>query len=99
MTNPVKKTALVTGAARGLGFEIARRLIADGMTVVITDVAEDAVGAAAEELGSAAVPVRADVTSDDDMTTLFRLVEERLGRLDVVIANAGAARVVSLPER
>jgi NAD(P)-dependent dehydrogenase (short-subunit alcohol dehydrogenase family) len=59
-------SAVVTGAARGFGKEIARRLVARGHHVVITDLDADAVGVAAEELGSGRSGIVADARSATD---------------------------------
>ncbi|WP_329187299.1 SDR family NAD(P)-dependent oxidoreductase [Streptomyces sp. NBC_01428] len=77
--------ALVTGANRGIGREVARRLAAEGHTVYLT--ARSAKGAAdtAAAIGGRDVrPLRLDVTSDDDVTTAAR----DIGALDVLINNA-----------
>ena len=80
--------AIVTGAAQGLGFGIARRLCGDGARVVLADV-DPAVRAAAETLGGEASGAVCDVA---DSTAVDRLVTDavaRLGRLDLMVANAG----------
>jgi NAD(P)-dependent dehydrogenase (short-subunit alcohol dehydrogenase family) len=80
--------AIVTGAARGLGLGIARRLSADGARVVLADVDPTVVEAAAE-IGRGA---SGDVCDVSDPTAVDRLVAatvERFGRLDLVVANAG----------
>jgi NAD(P)-dependent dehydrogenase (short-subunit alcohol dehydrogenase family) len=86
------KVCLVTGAARGMGEAIARRLIEDGATVVLGDVLVDEGKAVADELGDRAVFVPLDVTSLDDWTEAVDRAEREFGRLDVLVNNAGILR-------
>ena len=86
------KVALVTGAARGIGFETSKALVSRGASVVIVDLrAEDAVAAAAQVHGDRALGLAADVTDRDAMQKVVATAVERFGRLDVVVANAGVA--------
>ena len=83
--------ALVTGANRGLGFEIARQLLARGLRVVLTGRDEAATSRALEALGAAgknALAVRLDVTDPASIAAARRTAEERLGPVDVVVNNA-----------
>jgi len=83
--------ALVTGANRGLGFEIARQLLAQGLRVVLTGRDETAMRRALEALGAAgknALAVRLDVTDPASIAAARRAAEERLGPVDVVVNNA-----------
>jgi len=77
--------ALVTGANRGIGREVARQLAEQGHTVVVTARSADAAERTAKELGQ--VPLRLDLT-DDDFAGVAREVEERVGGLDVLVNNA-----------
>jgi NAD(P)-dependent dehydrogenase (short-subunit alcohol dehydrogenase family) len=82
------KVAIVTGAAQGLGLGIARRLVADGMWVVMADVSPD-VMEEATKLGDQATGVVLNVT---DSSAVDRVVADTLGRrgrLDLMVANAG----------
>jgi len=83
------KIAVVTGAASGVGAATARRFIADGAQVVLTDVNCEQGQALARELGNAALFMEHDVSRTDDWNALQALLRERFGRLDVMVNNAG----------
>ncbi|GAA2322480.1 SDR family oxidoreductase [Nonomuraea roseoviolacea subsp. roseoviolacea] len=80
--------ALVTGGNRGIGREVCRELAALGHTVLLTARSAAAAEAAAEELGGDVVPLRLDVTSEEDVAGAAAAVAERYGRLDVLVNNA-----------
>src|ERR1043166_10098664 len=83
--------ALVTGANRGLGLEIARQLLAQGLRVVLAGRDEAATHRALEALGAAgknALAVRLDVTDSTTIAAARRTAEQRLGPVDVVVNNA-----------
>lgn len=86
--------AIVTGAASGLGREIAILLAAEGAKVVVADVTEDQGQATVDRItaaGGAAEFVRADVTLEDDVERLVDRAVEFLGGLDLAVNNAGIA--------
>jgi 3-oxoacyl-[acyl-carrier protein] reductase len=86
------RVAIVTGAARGIGFAIAERLSRAGARVVIADVAEEGAAAAVEELrraGGKAVAAVADVTRPDEVAAMVERALEDFGGLDILINNAG----------
>ena len=83
------RTALVTGAARGIGLAISRRLAAEGARVALVDLDGAAVAAAATELGEAALALTADVTQTADVERAVAAAHARWRRLDVVVNNAG----------
>ncbi len=94
MTAKNDKIALVTGANKGLGKEIARQLGALGYTVVLTSRDAEAGEAAAAELAAAgcdARSVRLEVTDSDDIARLADYLETTFGKLDVLVNNAGVA--------
>jgi NAD(P)-dependent dehydrogenase (short-subunit alcohol dehydrogenase family) len=82
-------SALVTGAGRGMGLEIARRLVARGYEVAVTDVDEAGTNAAAEQIGDRGWPLVLDVTDGDAVNAAAGQVVERSGSLDVWVNNAG----------
>ncbi|WP_337063512.1 SDR family NAD(P)-dependent oxidoreductase [Kineococcus sp. G2] len=89
-------TTLITGGNRGLGYEVARRLIGAGQAVWIG--ARDAAGGqeAADRLGARFVPL--DVTDDGSVEAAVARVRAQVGHLDVLINNAGILGEVAAPE-
>jgi NAD(P)-dependent dehydrogenase (short-subunit alcohol dehydrogenase family) len=86
------KVALVTGGARGIGFETARALLSRGASVVIVDLDAEAAAAAASQLHEGrALGLAADVTDRGALQQAVAATVERFGGLDVVVANAGIA--------
>lgn len=83
------RVAVITGGAQGLGAAIARRLHADGLVVVIGDVNLDGARSLATSLGGRSLGVELDVTSDESVNGLAATVTATLGRLDVLVNNAG----------
>ena len=86
------KVALVTGAARGIGYETARQLHLRGASVAVVDLDPEQAREAAERIGERAIGIGADVTDHGAMLAAVAETVERLGGLDVVVANAGIAQ-------
>ncbi len=80
---------LITGANKGLGYETARRLIAEGHTVYMGARSSERGEAAASELGGQFVQL--DVTDDASVESALRVIDRREGRLDILINNAGVS--------
>lgn len=91
------KVSVITGAARGIGYEIARSYASQGAVVVIADVDETAAKAAAHTL-TGATAQRCDVRDEDSVAELFDSAVAQHGAIDIVVANAGIATVSSLLE-
>jgi len=85
------KVALVTGAARGIGFETARQLHLRGASVAVLDLDAEEAREAAERIGPRAFGVGADVTDEGGTLAAVAAVVDRFGGLDVAVANAGIA--------
>ena len=80
---------MITGAARGIGAGIARCFVAEGASVVITDLDEQMVDSAAAELGENVMGLVADAASQEAMARAIDKVIDQFSRLDVLINNAG----------
>ncbi|RYG78696.1 MAG: SDR family oxidoreductase [Alphaproteobacteria bacterium] len=83
------RIALVTGGSSGIGFAIARKLLAEGMRVIITGRRKEALDEAVAALGERATGIPADVTSLLGLDSLFAQVKATFGRIDTLVANAG----------
>ena len=85
--------AVVTGAARGIGYAIAERLLASGAAVALWDVDESAARKAALELSRRGEThaMALDVTQDDAVRSAAAATEKRMGRIDILVNNAGIA--------
>jgi len=83
------KVAVITGAARGMGESHARRFVAEGAKVAMTDLSEERGRAIAEELGPNALFIRHDVTVLDQWHDVVNRVEAQFGPITVLVNNAG----------
>jgi len=96
------RVALVTGASRGIGAAIARRLASDGFSIVINYASSSReADALVEELaaqGTRAIAVKADVANADEVRAMFDAAEQQLGKVDVLVNNAGVLKTVPLAQ-
>lgn len=94
------KVALITGASRGIGAAITRRLARDGFAVAINYASSsseaDALVAEIRQQSGRAVAVQADVSKADQVHALFDTVEQALGKVDVLVNNAGVLKTAPL---
>ncbi len=101
-TQAPQRVALVTGGSRGIGAAIVRRLSADGFAVAINyasgAVDADALAAEIRQTGGRATTVRADVSKAADVRAMFDQVEADLGRIDVLVNNAGVLKLQTLAD-
>jgi NAD(P)-dependent dehydrogenase (short-subunit alcohol dehydrogenase family) len=86
------KVALVTGAARGIGFETARQMQMRGASVAVLDLDPQQAREAAERIGARTIGIGADVTDQGAMMAAVAEVVETFGGLDCAVANAGIAQ-------
>ncbi len=89
------KTALVTGAGRGIGKAIALRLAQDGVKLVINNLDLDSARLVADEInasGGTAMAIAADVSSAVEVNAMFEAVAGRFGGVDILVNNAGITR-------
>jgi len=96
----MKQTALITGAARGIGRGIAEGLAKDGINVGLVYVSADDAAQEAVEMcqnyGVKAVAVKADISHTDDRLRIVETMKTEFGRLDILVNNAGVAPKVRL---
>jgi 3-hydroxybutyrate dehydrogenase len=88
------KVACVTGSVRGIGWEILQAYAQEGAQVIICDLHQADVDGALTRLGlpaEKALGVRADVTFEEDVVSLFHAIKEKFGKLDILVNNAGFA--------
>ncbi|WP_289136523.1 3-oxoacyl-[acyl-carrier-protein] reductase [uncultured Brevibacillus sp.] len=90
------KTALVTGASRGIGRAIALKLAEAGANVVVNYAGSEAAAgetvALIKEMGRDAIAVRANVSSTEDVNEMFKATLEHFGTIDILVNNAGITR-------
>src|SRR4051794_21904240 len=95
------RSAVVTGAARGIGFAIAQTFTEHGARVVLADIDGDAATAAAEKLvadGAEAIAQPCDVTSASDIAILVQRCVDAFDSIDIMVNNAGITRDASMPK-
>lgn len=102
MNVKTSKIAIVTGASRGIGAAVARRLASDGFTVLVnysgSASAAEAVVREIETAGGKAISAQADVANAADVRRLFDMAEEVYGGVDVLVNNAGVMALAPVAE-
>lgn len=89
-----RRAALITGAASGIGFGLARHLALNGYQVYLSDIDADAAARAAQQIGGEVVPCALDVSSSQAITALHQTI----GEIDLLINNAGIQFVAPIDE-
>jgi meso-butanediol dehydrogenase / (S,S)-butanediol dehydrogenase / diacetyl reductase len=92
MSNLNGKVAIITGATRGIGFEVAKRLGKDGYTVVLNGIDAEAGAEKLAELAADGITAEYygfDVTNEDEVNTNFKKIGDKYGKIDVLVNNAG----------
>ncbi|MFM0161375.1 3-oxoacyl-[acyl-carrier protein] reductase [Burkholderia sp. GAS332] len=96
------QVAIVTGASRGIGAAVAQRLANDGFAVAVNYASSsseaDALVAQLTAAGAKAIAVKADVSKADDVRRMFETTEQQLGKVDVLVNNAGVLKTVPLAD-
>lgn len=92
MDDFIGKTAIVTGAASGLGFAVAQQLITSGASVILTDINVDQGAVRAENLGKSALFLKHDVSISSQWDGVIEQAEQYFGPISILINNAGMAQ-------
>src|SRR6478609_11441717 len=95
-TSLAGKSVLITGAARGIGAELARKAAARGARVALVGLEPERLAALADELGPEHLWVEADVTDADAMKAAVQRTVDTFGGLDIAVANAGIAPLTTV---
>jgi NAD(P)-dependent dehydrogenase (short-subunit alcohol dehydrogenase family) len=92
------KIVVITGGTSGIGLAAARQFMSEGAYVVVTGRNPRSITDVQREFGDKGLAIAADVTSSAELDSLFRCVREKCGRIDVLYANAGVAKLGSVAE-
>jgi 3-oxoacyl-[acyl-carrier protein] reductase len=96
------QVAIVTGASRGIGAAVAQRLARDGFAVAVnyasSSAEADALVVELTAAGAKAIAVKADVSNADDVRRMFEITEQQLGKVDLLVNNAGVLKTVPLAD-
>ncbi len=94
----INKTAIITGAASGIGAEIARAFAREGARLCVADVDIAGAGRLAATLGGGAIALRMDVTDEDAVERGVTEAAQRFGGIDILVSNAGLQHVEPIAE-
>lgn len=93
-----KKVWFVTGASKGLGYELVRKLLSEGFRVAATSRTVDALISSFGESSEHFLPLGMDITSNDDVKSSLARTVEHFGTVDVIVNNAGYGQIGTLEE-
>ena len=86
-----QKIALITGGAQGIGYACAEALAEDGARIVLADINQEGVEAAAEKLGNDTVAIACDMSDPEQIQQMFDRIESEVGPVSILVNNAGVA--------
>ena len=92
------KIAVISGGSTGVGKAVAKQLTESGAQVVVLARRPDRLEAAVAEIGGSALGIPTDIGDGDSVRAAFATVEERFGRVDILLNSAGAARIRSIED-
>jgi len=92
-TSDHKRIALITGANQGVGFQLAKELVAKGVTVLVGSRDFERGQAAAQTIGQGAIPIQLDVTDQASVEAAAERIHTEFGRLDLLVNNAAISKV------
>jgi NAD(P)-dependent dehydrogenase (short-subunit alcohol dehydrogenase family) len=98
MNRFTNKIVVITGGTSGIGLAAARQFVREGATVVVIGRNPRSIGDARKEIGANGLAIAADVTKSAELDAVFETVREKYGRVDVLYANAGIAKLGSVAE-
>jgi NAD(P)-dependent dehydrogenase (short-subunit alcohol dehydrogenase family) len=85
------KVAVITGGNSGIGFGIAKEFVAEGAVGAIAGRTQETLNSSVAELNNQFIGIKCDVTKLDELSSMFAEVEQKFGKLDILIVNAGGA--------
>src|ERR1700683_1935396 len=97
MSMQSKRTALVTGANQGVGFQVAKELVANGLTVLVGSRNFERGERAAKKVGEGPIALHLDVTDQPSLAAAAERIRKEFGRLDLLVNNAAISNTTKLP--